>query len=120
MDFATSLEQSKRWLMWDATLRLDRIEIALAQLVEKVDAIMAGNAELLAQVTRITELKPAIIAYVNGQNTKLDALQASLDQLLADDAAGKAQVAAAVAELKGDADDISAAITSGTPAAPPA
>ena len=119
MNFESSLKRSKRWLLWDTTRRLDRIEIALTELLEKVDSIMAVNDELLAQVTRITELKPSIIAFVNGQNAKLDALQATMDKLLADDEAGKAQVAAAVAELKGDADEISTAITAGTPNEPP-
>lgn len=118
MNFESSLKHSKRWLLWNTTKQLDRIEISLIQLLENVDTIMSVNDDLLAQVTRITELKPAIIAYVNGQNTKLDALQAAMDKLLADDAVGKAQVASAVAELKGDADDISTAITAGTPAGP--
>lgn len=91
----------------------------LKTLIEKADKAMSVYDDLLAQVSAITALKPAITTFINGQNAKMDELKAQIAQLEgsgAPDAATVAKLTAAVDELKGDATDIAASIMQGTPA----
>lgn len=78
---------------------------------------MSVYDELLTEVTAIDDLKVAIVAFVNGQNARLDDLQAQLTAALAGDPANVAMVTEAITRLKADAAEVSTAITAGTPVA---